>query len=327
MTTSRLPFRRLALVALALNALTACGSRARFEIVRPALLDASQVGNTFSVRPFNGVDPRASYYVQSELQRRITQSLNPAIQLLAAGGGIVVGGDIIDHSYREDMSSSWTTCYRSESYRDANGRYQTRQVPYNCQQITRTGYAHSQIRFTVAVGTSGQIVFDRMYENSDSASTNATNGTPAGIDGLGMLQRLVDAEIAEFSRVILPWPDSVVVAFTDCGGGEHCDDAFRRIQASDLAGAEAIYTQILGPYDDASVQVNPDDTDIVARTLFNRGIVRAYSGSYELGMADINRGLTIEPDHDDWRRELAQIEVLAQEQDQLRSQMGALTPQ
>ena len=60
-----------------------CGARVRFEVVRPALLDASSVGNTFSVQPFGGADQSAAYQIQAMLEQRITNSLNPAIQLLA----------------------------------------------------------------------------------------------------------------------------------------------------------------------------------------------------------------------------------------------------
>jgi hypothetical protein len=318
---------RAAIAAAAVLALTACGSRARFQITRPAMLDASPFGNTFEVQPFGGVDPRIGYYIQSQLQQRVTNSLNPAIRLMAGGGGVIVAGQVLDHSYREDFTSQRDTCYRSESYRDSAGRYQTRQVPYQCTRVTRHGFAHSAIRFTIMIAQSRMIVYDRVIENQDQAQTTATNGTPPGIDGSGMLGGMVDTAVESFARVILPWPDEVEVAFTDCGGGEGCDRAWQQIQAGNLPGAEQIYTQILGPYADPAAPVNPDDTDIVSDTLFNRGVVRAYSGSYELGIADIERALQVEPNHDDWRVELQNIQVLAAEQDQLRSQMQTGVPQ
>src|SRR5688500_15503079 len=130
MTSSRLPglarFSRFAIALAALAIATGCGSRARFEIVRPALLDASQVGNTFSVQPFGGVDPGVSYQIQAQLEQRIATSLNPAIRLLAGGGGVIVTGDVIEHSYQEDLRSVEDTCSRSVSYVDSNGRTQTR---------------------------------------------------------------------------------------------------------------------------------------------------------------------------------------------------------
>lgn len=328
MTTHRFGSRlrsSLLLAALAL-ALGACGSRARFEIVRPALLDASAFGNTFEVQPFGGVDGTAAYRVQALLQQRVGTSLNPSIQLLAGGGGVIVGGQILDHSYGESFSSSRATCYRTEYYNDSNGRRQSRSVPYECTQVTRTGIAHSAIRITVAIASTGQVVWDRVYEGSRQAETSATNGTPRGIDGGSMLAELVDVAVADFAPVILPWPDQVVVAFSDCGHAEGCDAAWQLVQRSDLTGAEALYTQILGPYDQATGAVDPEDTEIVADTLFNRGIVRAYSGSYELGIADIERALSIRPQESEWAQELARIETLAGEYDQLRQQIEGPQP-
>lgn len=305
-----------------------CASRARFEIVRPALLDASQVGNTFTVQPFGGVDQSVSYQIQAMLEQRIATSLNPAIQLLAGGGGgLIVTGDVIEHSYHEDFQSVHQSCSRSVSYRDAAGRTQYRTEYYPCIQTTRYGTARSAVRFVVMVASTGQVVFDRTYQDSSQTSTTATNGQPAPINGRGMLDQMVNGWVAQFARVILPWPDSVVVAFTGCGGADSCGQAFDLVRANDLAGAEAVYTQILGAYSEASTTIDPDDRDIVAETLFNRGIVRSYSGSYELGMQDLQRALEIRPDERNWRVELTNIESLAAEQDALRQQMGELAPQ
>lgn len=322
-----LPAPRRALLALAVllslaAASAGCATRARFEVVRPALLDASQVGNTFSVQPFGGVDASAAYQIQAMLEQRIASSLNPAIRLMAGGGGIIVTGDVIDFSYREEFSSSQATCSRSVQYTDANGRTQTRTENYQCVQTTRWGNASASVRFVVMVGTSGQVVFDRTYQDAAQTSTSATNGRPAPIDGRYMLDRMVNSFVAQFARVILPWPETVEVAFTGCGGADGCGEAFDRVRAGNLQSAEQIYTQILGPYDDASAPLNPDDADIVSETLFNRGIIRAYTGSYELGIQDLTRAIEIRPGERRWREELAQIEQLAAEQEQLQSQMG-----
>ena len=321
-TTLRSMALRLTLALGVLAGMTGCVSRARFDIVRPAMLDASPFGNTFSVQPFGG-DQRAAYRIQTELEQRINSSLNPAIRLLAGGGGVIVGGGVLDHTYQEGISSNPSTCYRSENYRLPNGQIASRSVPYPCVQFTRTGQAHSAVRFTIAIASTGQIVYDRMFEDSQTRQTTATNGQPAYIDGNGLLDSMVMQSVNHFARVILPWPDSVVVTFTDCGGAEHCSDAFQAVRANDLFAAERIYTQILGPYAESTATVEPNDLDIVAQTLFNRGIVRSYTGSYELGMQDLQRALELQPDHDDWRAELSQIETLATEQDRLRQQMQA----
>lgn len=314
---------RRALIALSL-ALTSfgCATRARFEVVRPALLDASQVGNTFSVQPFGGVDASAAYQIQAMLEQRIASSLNPSIQLLAGGGGIIVTGDVVDFSYREELGSQEATCSRDVRYRDANGRTQTRRENYRCVRTTRYGHASAGVRFVVMVAATGQVVFDRTYQDAAQTSTTATNARPRAIDGRAMLDRMVQSFVAQFARVILPWPDTVEVAFTGCGGADGCGEAFDRLRGGDLEGAEQIYTQILGPYDDPSAPLNPDDADIVSETLFNRGIIRAYTGSYELGIQDLTRAIEIRPGEARWREELAHIEQLAAEQEALQSQMG-----
>jgi hypothetical protein len=319
-------FTRSLGLALALLALVACGSRARFQIVRPAMFDASPYGNTFSVQPFAGVEPTAAYRAQTMIEQRVQTSLNPSIQLLAGGGGVIISGVLMDYSYSEGFNEQYETCYRTEYYRDGAGRQQSRQIPYSCVRVTRTGMAHSALRLIVSIAQTGQVVWDRTYEDSQQRSTSAVNGTPANIDGGGLLAAMMDAAVEEFSRVILPWPDSVTVSFSDCGHADGCDQAWDLVRANDLPGAEAIYTRILGPYDDANSTPSEDDLEIVADTLFNRGVVRAYSGSYELGLADIQRALSIRAEEDGWRSELSRIEALAAEQDQLRQQVQGAQP-
>ena len=326
----RAPRARRALVALGLFlaiASAGCATRARFEVVRPALLDASQVGNTFSVQPFGGVDASAAYQIQAMLEQRITSSLNPAIRLLAGGGGIIVTGDVVDFAYAEEFSSQEATCSRQVQYTDAYGRTQTRSENYRCVQTTRWGRASAGVRFVVMIAASGQVVFDRTYQDASQTSTSAYDGRPAPIDGRYMLDRMVNGFVAEFARVILPWPETVEVAFTGCGGADGCGEAFDRVRSGNLQSAEQIYTQILGPYDDPSAPLNPEDADIVSETLFNRGIIRAYTGSYELGIQDLTRAVEIRPGEERWRAELAQIEQLAAEQEALQSQMGQAVAQ
>ena len=269
------------------------------------------------------ISPTRGVSVWIKVSRSISaSSLNPSIRLLAGGGGIIVTGDVMDFSYREDFSTAQSTCSRSVQYTDSNGRTQTRTESYPCVQTTRWGNASASVRFVVMVAGSGQVVFDRTYQDTAQTSTTANNGRPAPIDGRGMLDSMVSSFVAEFSRVILPWPETVVVQFTGCGGADGCGEAFDRVRAGNLQAAEQIYTQILGPYDAPGSALNPDDADIVSETLFNRGIIRAYTGSYELGIQDLTRALEIRPNEGRWREELSQIEQLAAEQEALQSQMG-----
>ncbi len=311
----------IASLALALAA-AGCGSSARFQVVRPALLDASPFGNTFTVSAFGGRYPDASYEVQRLLQQHITTSLNPSIRLLGQGGGVFVTGEVLAYDYGEQMSRDARTCTRTQRYQDAQGRWQTRNENYACTQYTRTGSARVVVRFVVQIASTGQWVYDQTYEDSDSVVTSATDQEPARIDPRAMLSNLDAGLVAGMARRIKPWEESV---FTDCAGAEGCDAAFRRVQASDLFGAEQIYTQILGPYSEP-IAVPEDDADIVSQTLYNRGVVRAYSGSYELALADLQRACDMRPDRPEWRDMLAEVERTAEESDRLRQQIEGAAP-
>lgn len=328
---------RIALASLLF--LVGCAHHVSFTVVRPAMLDASEAGNTFDVRMRSG-RPDAVADIESQLRDRFARSLNPSIRLIGQGGAVLVTGDIVRHDAASEVVAEATSCTRNVSYRDPRtGAMLTRSESYACTNFYRTGSATLEVRFQVVLAATGRVIFDRVYprSTSDRVSGGSVPGhvasgpvyenmvpygaRPANLDFEGWFRDARWQVVDEFARVVLPYEDEVTVEFTDCGSAEGCDEALQLIEAGDLEGAERTYTGILRGYDNASLAVAPEDTEIVADTLFNRGIVRAYLGSFELALEDLNRAVELAPDEDLFQRERANVDALAEESDALRRQM------
>lgn len=316
-----------------------CAHHVRFTVVRPAMLDASEAGNTFDVR-LRGGRPDAVADIENQLRDRFARSLNPSIRLIGQGGAVLVTGAVMRHDATNEVYAEATTCTRSVPYRDPRtGNMTSRSENYPCTIYYRNGTANLDVNFQIVLTGSNRVIFERTYSRStsDRTSGNSVPGyaasgpvyegsipygaQPPPLDFERWFANMRGQVVAEFARVVLPWEDEVTVEFTDCGSAEGCDEAIERIEAGDLAGAEAIYTGILHGYDNPALAVAPEDLEIVYDTLFNRGIVRAYLGSFELALEDLNRAVELAPGEALFQQELANIDALAEESDVLRRQM------
>lgn len=313
------------LPVLAMAVLAGCGSRAHLRVVRPAMIDASAAGNTYAVAAIGG-HPSAAAQIRRDLEQRITQSLNPSIHLVRAGAGLVIDGEVVDQTFVERMERDPRTCTRRErTGTDSAGRAVYRERQYSCTYLRRIGEARAAIRLRVSQAN-GVAMFDRTYTRQQVATTTGMqspypdeNRSPGPIDGNALLSRLNAEATGEFARVILPWQDEVTVAYEGCGD-DRCDQGFQLVRANNLEAAERLFTEVLGPYDGAATPVPENLRDQVSEALYNRGVTRGYMGHFAPALADLSRACTMRPDHDSWRRELANIQRLSQEQEALRSQ-------
>ncbi len=316
-----------ALSALSIG--SGCARTATFAVTRPAMLNAAAVGNTMSVGGIaapTGMpqDLQAAGEIVADLTGRISRSLNPSIRLLASGGGVNITGAVLGNQYAENLEQNAGTCTRSVPVY-VNGQTQYRSESYACTNLRRVGTASARLQFQVTHGTSGESLFDRTYEDT---ATTATTGVispyerrdPPPIDGGSMLHNLRANLVDHFARVILPWQESVTVEFEDCNGDARCRQGYDLVQAGNLAGAEPLFTQVIGPYQNATMPVPPNEAEKVGEAFYNRGLTRSYLGQYARAVADLTRAIQIRPDESDWQQELQSAQQMAHDQEALRQQ-------
>ncbi len=318
------------IAGMSLGAAGGCSRTATFAVTRPAMLNAAQVGNTMTVGGIaapTGMpqDVQAAAEISADLSNRITHSLNPAIRLVAQGGGVVITGAVLSNEYGERIEQVDRTCTRTVSV--GNGQF--RAEPYPCTDIRRIGQAHARLQFQVTHGQNGQVLFDQTYEDTASQTTVGIRSAyerrdPAGIDGFGMLHAVRSGLVGNFARVILPWQENVTVAFEDCDGDARCRQGYDLVRSGNLAAAEPLFTAVLGEYAAPGAQVPANAAERVGEALYNRGVTRSYLGRYAQAVADLTRAIALRPDESDWNQELENARNMARDQEALRQQ-GAVT--
>ncbi len=321
MSTASRTYSVLLLVVVAAAA-NGCGPSARFRVTHPALLNAAPYGNTYQVAGVrDGSGSGAGAAIQRELELRVVNSLNPSIRLQRGGGGLIIGGEVVEQFYDERSEYQDRTCTRRVAVgRDARGNttYQTQQ--YACRYHTRYGTLRSRVRLGVS-DAHGTVIFDRVYQRAaNPTSTSQENRTAPAIDYSRLLHTANMAIVEEFARVILPWAEEVNVRFTGCGGHPDCDAALRLVRAGDLEGAVGVYDAMLGEYGTPGAVIPPELGDRVAEQLYTAASWRSYLARFTLALSDLQRACELKPGEGDWRRRFEEIQGLAQEYEALQSQ-------
>lgn len=325
--------RYFALGAMALSASLSAGCARRtatFTVTRPAMVNAAAVGNTMQVAGIaapTGLpqDVQAAAEIVSNLTQRISNSLNRSIRLVTQGGGVTIGGMIVANQYSERIEVNHRTCTRSVPYRDSRGQTSYRSESYACTDLRRIGQGVVRLQFTITRGADNAVIFDQTYEDSANVVTTGIrspyeNRDPNPIDGMGMLFNIRNTLVEHFAHVILPWNENVTVTFEDCDGDALCTQAYQQVQANNLAGAEALYTQLLTPFANPATQIPGNMAEKVGEALYNRGLVRMYLGRYSTAVADITRAIALRPDESDWQQNLTEAQRMSRDQEALRQQ-------
>lgn len=309
----------LRLVALAVVAVTSagCGARARFSVLRPAMINAREFGGTITVARFEGHHAAAAA-VQQDLRQRVLTAEGSPFALVEGGGGLVVHGVVQSYSYSERMEQSQGTCYRTVT----NSEGQSRRVSYPCTQYTRIGTATVTISFNVTVSASGQTLFANTYTDTDTARRTNSGSHPANINGNAMLERIRAGLTADFARVILPWREIVRVTLGRCGAARSmCEGGIAAIRDGNFPAAIESFQRAI-----QHLEAQPDhDPGDLAEAYWNLGLAREYSGDYDGAVEAILRAIELDPDAAAYREELGNVQRMAEDAARL-SEQGVTAP-
>lgn len=315
--------------SLLLLCLTGCPRMAHFTVTHPAMLNVVPYGNTMTVGNVQGPS-QAANDIRLDLQNRIANSLNPSIRLMEGGGGVTLGGSVPVYDYSESIERTARSCTRQvETGANAQGQMQYRTETYTCTTVTRTGRARLQVMLTVTATADGRVLVAQVYRDSDSRSTSAVqsqyeSAEPDPIDGSGMLHTLTQRNVERFARIILPWPENVAVRYEDCHGVQPCRDGFALVQGGNLAGAEQLFTSVIGANESPAAPVAPDQLERVSEAFYNRAVTRGYMGHYAESVADFIRATSLAPNEHRWVEQMVAVQQLQHEGEQL-IQQGAVT--
>jgi hypothetical protein len=308
------PSTLLALAALAATFATGCAHTVDFTVLRPAMLNIQPSGGTVTVGDIeaNG-HPEAAADVANELRTRVAHSLNPKIRLLAEGGAVVVDGGVLANGYQEHTETVSQTCTRTvDDGTDANGNAQSHTETYDCSYDVTIGVGTARIGFRVLDRATHAVLFAQSYDRSGSVTS------PSSSDVVGLMHGLRASTVEQFAKVILPYQEVVTEKFKDCDSDARCKKGFEMIKAGNYPAADALFTQVIGPYTAGAVP--SENAKQISEAFYDRGVTRAYQQRYAEAEADLSRALVLQPTQKRWPEELASVQAMERERQTLREQ-------
>ena len=181
---------------------------------------------------------------------------------------------------------------------------------YRCQNVVRHVDATFRLHVQVMARTRPvRVVYERDFAEHDEERTSGRRGSddgdqePAPVDGEALLRTLQQRAIDAFARENLPRPASETLRFEACGD-ERCAAGVTLVRNQNLDEANRTLTELVTQ---DALPRRRRAVAYMAAAIFDRGLVRAYSGQFASGIDDISRAIALSPGHPDWEARLARI--------------------
>ena len=236
-------------------------------------------------------EPAPSAQTTEEASRQLGESL--ANIVLAASGRPM-----------QPRSRRSHTEYRDEEYSVPIPQ------PYECTTLVRRVSVEFRLRVRVMARTHPpRVVYEHEFALQDHQETTGRRGSdnedhePDPVDGQALLRSLEDRALSEFASANLPETSTETIHFEDCHE-PRCEAAVALVRGGSMPEADRTLSELIREH--ASPRHHLPEGDAAA-ALYDRGLVRAYSGQFEPGLEDINRAIALSPGHAEWESRLATI--------------------
>ncbi|MGQ0639371.1 MAG: CsgG/HfaB family protein [Gemmatimonadaceae bacterium] len=149
-------------------------------------------------------------------------------------------------------------------------------------RVVRTYLRRTNAQLTARISlidlTTGKVLAGDLIEKADTLLAGSYQGDPEPPSADAVLTKVYERAVAEVSRMIYPWQETISVVLYD---DKKCDlnTSAGRIKSGDFTGAaetlQAAITNSCG---------NPNDKNLLAKAYYNLGVALTYSGKPHDGL-------------------------------------------
>ncbi len=313
--TNQTPFRQMrsatVLGVLAISLLSACATRAKFNVVRPPDIATSRIenGTRIMVLPVRtqgggGGAYAAANFLTQELRSAVVSSPGKGVVLTEQSPGLVVRAQITDWQLVRERKDNADKC---TVYR--NGR----KLEFQCTYV-RIESIGTLRTYVEVLDASGQVLHAKEYKSDATesvtgviSSESSVNDPPTPAPEEDLVRSAANSQLFQIASTFVPLSMEVEEEFSSCHGDMRCDRAIALVQRGELVEASALLDEV-----GQDVESNPaasafrDPAD-QAHFFRNRAIVRRYSGDKAGALADMTLAVRLNPQDEDWLNELKEI--------------------
>lgn len=223
-------------------------------------------------------------------------------------GSIMLVGRVERDNYEEQTQVSHDTCTKTVN---------KKQVKYACTRRTRTGTADFAVGFDVIDIETGENLKPKRMSCKRSDSNSAVDGTPAAIDGRGMLDGCHREAVTGFMKAIAPWQDQVNAPFLKDSDIPPLEQGIAYAQRGEWMEAIEKFRAAVD-----FVDSQPGlKADVIAKAHWDLGLAYEYTFRFDEATAEIKKAYDM-TSNEQFLAELDNIKRLKAEQEKLAEQNG-----
>ena len=296
-------------VALVAGAgLAACGrSHVSMLVLQPALLNARTYGGSVTIAGFAPTRPEyveVAGQLHREVEQKVLQSPGASVQLRQAGGGMVLTGDVADHSMHLTEGSRLAKCTDTVQVAQG-GTTATEHVTRDCFWKWFQWRAAILVNVRVTSAAGQVLFFAPVHVQRDGKTSDSRDRPPSPPDARGILEELRAVAVQRIAEVVVPTHVRVTATLLDCAepAADTCAAGVAQLAKSNYAGAIAAYTDAIQEL--TAARLPPKE---VAKAYYDRGVVHHYGRWFDQAVADFQRAYQLDAD-DDYRRALDEVQA------------------
>ena len=298
-----------ALAAIAAVAsLGACGrSHVSMLVLQPALLNARPYGGSVTVAGFAPTRPEfveVAGQLKREVEQKILQSPGGAVQLREAGGGLVLTGEVADHTLYVTEGSRLAKC--TDTVQVVQGTAAaTEKVTRDCFWKWYDWRASLLVNVRVTSNQGQVLHFAPVHAVRSGKTTEGRDRPPPPPDGSATLDELRAVAVQGIAEIVAPTHVRVTATLLDCAqpAEDTCAAGVAQLAKSNYAGAIAAFTDAIHELEAA--RLPPQE---VAKAYYDRGVVHHYGRWFDQAVADFQRAYQLDADND-YRRALDEVQA------------------
>jgi len=291
-----LQWPRVALVAALALGVSGCGETVSFSVLRAARVNVKgMAGNkdaTVSVGEWGGVDQAAAADVKQRIVELVTNAEGGVVKFSTTRGVVHVDGQVSEHGYTENVTSTQSQCSRYNS--------QTKKSEsYSCTHRKRVGVAHVRIAANV-VDESGKVVASDSFSEKAEQGTSATDGDPDSIDGQQLLASLRAQGAAKLAALVVPHRVQVTKKWFKCGDASaQCDAGLLHLRSGNFAPAREQFTKAV---DLLRGQAKPD-AEAIAAAWWGITLSHEFDGNFAGARVALEEAIKLDPKNETYAGE------------------------
>ncbi|MBI2119293.1 MAG: tetratricopeptide repeat protein [Elusimicrobia bacterium] len=195
----------------------------------------------------------------------------------------------VEGKYNEELTSENTRCKRAKG-KDSEGK--TIYEEYDCKYYKRLGQGTVTGSMDVVSVETGEIIKSKKISGVCANKTTAKDATPEPLDKEAILSCALKEGLNIFTKAIIPWSETIYLAFAKDGALPALEQGIRYVQINDYPNAAKVFKDTA-----KSAEMNPEiKAGTIAKAYWNLGLAYQCQNQHDQALEAMKKAYVFKPD-------------------------------